>query len=658
MKKILIYLSRIAGLAVAFVIILLGVATVMLNVPSVQKQVADYATELLAEKLQTKVAIDSVRLNFFQQEIGLYGVGVEDREQRKMLDVKSLAVAMKWLPLLRRQVVVTDVKLEGVEALLLKPSKEDPANYQFVIDAFKKDKKQPEEKAPRDSTKKKFTLDVSHVNLRDIKVRYNDNDVALVYADYSKDWMGRHTATVNGLTAVLGKYDTALQKLSVTLQDSTCKATIEGVTARWEAVLKKGPQRNEASLAVLSAELHGLDSILKPKVQIKEFCFKTDNHKPRKNQGKPKKGFFDTGHLDITANMDVDVDYLTKDSLHARLTNGKATDKKTGFDIKGLQLAAATDFKRIHMTGIKLKQADTDIAIDHADLRLPNKKKGVALSYSTGNIAIRVLLKDIARPFAPVLANFTMPLQVTTRLNGNDDGMDFHNVRVQTTDRKLWIAAKGSIRNMKDKYQLAVRFHVDTMFAKAGIKETIISQFPVKKMMMKQLHALGDITYTGDFAVLWKKECFKGLLRTVPGNIIVNDLTLDEADKYVIGNVSTKTFNVGKALDLPSLGLVDCDATFKIDISKPRTAIMRKQKGGHLPIGNAEIHITDIKYKLFHIRNILTTLNSDGALAEGEVVQKGKRRDLFCSFSFTNTDQMRKMKVKPGIKFHKKEKTN
>ena len=38
----------------------------------------------------------------------------------------------------------------------------------------------------------------------------------------------------------------------------------------------------------------------------------------------------------------------------------------------------------------------------------------------------------------------------------------------------------------------------------------------------------------------------------------------------------------------------------------------------------------------------------------GDIYQRGKHRDLYISFSFTNTDEMQKMKItKPGIKFHK-----
>ena len=47
-------------------------------------------------------------------------------------------------------------------------------------------------------------------------------------------------------------------------------------------------------------------------------------------------------------------------------------------------------------------------------------------------------------------------------------------------------------------------------------------------------------------------------------------------------------------------------------------------------------------------------IKSDGAMAAGNLMQLGKRRALYCSFSFTDTDNMRDMKItNPGIMFYK-----
>jgi hypothetical protein len=142
-------------------------------------------------------------------------------------------------------------------------------------------------------------------------------------------------------------------------------------------------------------------------------------------------------------------------------------------------------------------------------------------------------------------------------------------------------------------------------------------------------------------------------LNTAAGNLNC-EFALDELNKYINGKVSSKNLELGKVMNLKGMGPMDAAADFTIDFSKPRTAKMRKEKGGKLPIGFFNATVNDVSYLGIHIRNLSATLNSDGAVATGDVYQSGRIRDLYFSYSFTDTDQMQKMKVtKPGIKFHK-----
>ena len=81
---------------------------------------------------------------------------------------------------------------------------------------------------------------------------------------------------------------------------------------------------------------------------------------------------------------------------------------------------------------------------------------------------------------------------------------------------------------------------------------------------------------------------------------------------------------------------------------------MRRKLGGKLPIGKVSATIADCSYKGVHVRNVDVNVTSDGAVATGDVIQRGNWRDLSCSFSFTDTNQMHKLKVSHGrMKFHK-----
>ena len=574
-RTLKIILKTAAGIVVlAVVLVIAGV--VLVNSKAFQQRVLRQATEMLSEKLQTTVKIDSIDIRFVQQQVRLYGVHVADQQQRPMLTIGQAGLDVDIREILGNKVVIENVEMSDASALLIKP-KGEPGNFQFVIDAFAK-----KPKAKPDTTtvpKKKMEFQIHKVKLSDISIKYNDAQVYLERAD------------IKGREAIF---------------------------------------LTEAKLRV-----------------------KTDNHKPRKNAGKPKRGYFDAGHLDIISQLKMEINATDKDTIRAELTHLEAVDSITGIDIRDISTKIKMAKKQLWLSDVNVQQKQTTLHIDSAHICLPSKKDSVALNYRTGRITGTAYLKDISRAFAPVLSKFSLPLNLSLTMSGTDSTMSFRDVRVNTADKRLTIAATGEIKELKSKEKLNITFDVSRMYAKSGIKEKIISQFPVKRMMMKQLHNLGNISYTGSFRIIRKEERFWGRLNTAAGSLRFL-FWLDERNKYVIGNAKSDNLDFGKVMEMKDLGKISASAEFKIDISKPRTAVMRRQKGGKLPIGNVKATVVDCSYKGIHVRNLDATVNSDGAMATGEIKQHGNYRDIHCSYSFTNTDEMHKLKVSDfGMKFHK-----
>ena len=623
MKRFLILTMKILAGLLAAIVALLAIAFGAFHTDAVQERLVQKSTELLSDYLQTSVRIEKATVSFIDQGVRLYGVEIDDQQQRKMFQMEELGVDLKLLPLLRKEVSISQAKIRGLEARLYKPATDSDsvANFQFVVDAFKSKKKPQRDSLATDSTQKRkpMTIDVRNLSLEDIKVCYNDTMKAeLGSLRYKKNSKGVQTAEVHDLTTSFVKHT------------------------------KKGPVDTRVSVGVVSAT----DGDGKRLVTIDNLIYQTDNHQPRKNTGKRHRGAFDVGHFDVLAQLNIQIDSIGKDTLVAQVTNGMASDRGSGLLLTELHLKVNANKRTAHLSDILVKMAHTSLNIASADIQLPSKKEQRPLAISTSQIKGRVLLKDIAQPFAPVLKKFSLPLNLQTQMTGNDNELRFRDVSVSTTDKKLTIAASGRISNLKDKYALRVHFDVHKMATDGAYAERVINQFDVKKFMMKQLHALGHFTYQGHFDVLWKKEQFAGVLNTVPGKLNVQ-LTLDELNKYVLGTVRTDSFELGKAMDMPDLGKITCKADFKFDISKPRTAQMRKVKGGKLPIGSVQADVAEGSYKKMKVHNLIAELESDGAVATGNITVKGKRVDVLCGFSFTNTNEMKKTKIKPGIRFHK-----
>ena len=643
MKKLVKWTVRILLGIVGMAAFLLIGAAIMLNTSWLQNKLLERATVLLTDKLQTKVVIDSVSIDVLTLDAELYGLMVEDRQHRKMLQMELLKADVDVWPLLEREVRISEVRVKGIQAELHKmphDSIDSVANYQFLIDAFKKDKSQKPKANSQEPKAKSLQFMMNKLTAERIDVKYNDYAFSLGRLQYTQP---RH---------------------------STPRVKIEQLEAHWNRVNKKGfTVAHEARIGTLTAQQKSVDSrqesgdrsqqptanSQKPiafNIDISQLNFRNDNHRPRKNMGKPKRGFFDAEHFNVLANLKLEVDYAKKDSVHGILREMTAVDSVMGIDIRDLHGGIAYSKKILHFTDMVVRQKDTELKFDSAYMQLPDKKNGTPLTYRTSTIKGHALLCDISRTFAPVLSNFTLPLDLNVRMEGRNDTITFRDVVVTRPGGMLTVKANGSITGLKDKHALRIHFDVADMVAKGGEKERIISQFPVKKLMMKQLHALGTIRYKGSFNVLWKKEEFQGVLNTKVGYLNFY-FAIDESNKYLQGRVQTSGLRLGEALDMPKIGPVSAVAQFTIDISKPRTALMRRRLGGKLPIGNVKAKVSEASYKFVKTHNLDVSIVSNGAVAEGSLQAPGKRVDLNCTFSFTNTNDLKKMKVRPGIKFHK-----
>jgi hypothetical protein len=130
--------------------------------------------------------------------------------------------------------------------------------------------------------------------------------------------------------------------------------------------------------------------------------------------------------------------------------------------------------------------------------------------------------------------------------------------------------------------------------------------------------------------------------------------TIDDNNGRLRGAFSSPAVKVGQVMDMPKIGDVDCQADFDIDISKQRTAQIRRQNGGKLPIGTVSAKVNDCSYKRTHFRNIHINIKSDGANATGDILQLGNRRQISCEFIYNESDPKHKLRIKnPSLHFGK-----
>lgn len=595
----------------AIIAILIMATLIIANSNFVQNKLVSIATNALSRQLNTEIEIDHIGLNLLNMSASIEGIRLKDQQQRDLLKVKRIWGRLQPLALLRKEIRLRKCEVDSINAQLIKPE-DGPANYQFLLDSSKKDNRQP-----KDSTKHStFKFDLKDAEVKGIHVSYNDAIYEISQAFYNH-WRGAHSITIHH-----AKTD-------------------------WQKQTKKALVRWHLDSGTLTATIPENG---KKHVDIKGLELKSDCDLPRRNFGKPHHGDFDDRHFNLLADFGIDILHTGKDSVQLRLTKGCVKDTIAGIDLTELTSDITISGKHITLSNAVVQQVTTRLDIPKGHIYLPDKKKGTSLNYHADTIKGRVMLKDISQPFAKVLQKFSIPLNLSVNLSGTNEGMLFKDIHVNTDDNKLTINAMGMLRNLRDARKLALHFEVYQMKAMPGIKDKIINQFTVKKHMMYQVYALGRIRYSGSFDILWKKQQFRGLLNTEKGDVNFN-FELDGNTKYLTGKVSTDSLSLGELFKLKNISDIDCTADFKIDISKARTAIMRRQKGGKLPIGHVDADIRKVGYRTIHMKNIFANIESDGAVADGDVTLKGSLTNLIVQFSFTNTEEMHKMKIKPKLNF-------
>lgn len=173
-----IYLRRILkalGITVATLLtlaIIAGVAlAAWLRTDAARQQVLQISVDMLREKLQTEVSVDSVSIELLKGQVRIYDVRVNDRDDSLLVSMEQLHVGIAPSDLLDRRVRVTDVELYGADARLWKDSLTN--NFQFVIDAFKKKNKDTDKRKTRKPGKLKLEVDVKDVLLKNMHVRWD-----------------------------------------------------------------------------------------------------------------------------------------------------------------------------------------------------------------------------------------------------------------------------------------------------------------------------------------------------------------------------------------------------------------------------------------------------------------------------------------------------
>ena len=130
-------LKKIAIGIIIFIAIVYVLPATLLQIPYFQEKVSHQVASYLTNKLQTKVHISQLELEFFNKLI-LKDVYFEDFSGEVLFQAKRIAAGFEFIPLLRKKWRFNSIQLFTFRFNLSKETDDSPLNIRYIIDAFAK----------------------------------------------------------------------------------------------------------------------------------------------------------------------------------------------------------------------------------------------------------------------------------------------------------------------------------------------------------------------------------------------------------------------------------------------------------------------------------------------------------------------------------------
>ncbi len=134
---------------------------ILTSLPAFQKWGAGVASQLLEDKIKSKVSIGNVRMNLLGRVV-LDNVHLYDRRDTLMLRASRIAAKVDFMPLIERKIRISGAQLIGAKAKIYKDG-DEPFNFQFIVDAFSK----------KDTTSSPLDLAIGALVVRRGEVRFD-----------------------------------------------------------------------------------------------------------------------------------------------------------------------------------------------------------------------------------------------------------------------------------------------------------------------------------------------------------------------------------------------------------------------------------------------------------------------------------------------------
>lgn len=655
-RTLLSKLLRIFAWVLGSVIFLVLLVLLLIQLPPVQNFGRKKVVSFLQGKLKTHVEIGKLAIKF-PTDLSLQNVFIEDQSKDTLLYGKELSVNLKMLQLLRSNVEIEEIYLDGIVGKVSRLPPDSVFNFQFIVDAFASENtKQPE---TQDTSTLK--IDINRIVVKNSHVIYDD--------PYSGNDMNLR---IGLLDAKMDKFDPdhlLFDIPNITLkgikgyyyQLTPLKKSVEKVVAEAAAeddnylqllnkainltdidvVFKSDPSKLHSSFKIGNMEIHPETLDLKNSViTLKDARLNNSAIAIQTQSAAPTKSAKDTVIAEKTPSFKIIAGNLVINSSHIKYDDASAPRAPSGMDFSHLNLKdfnfnassvrynSDTIIANIHSasvkdtsgfvlnklqtyfemnpTGVSLKNLyiETpgtvlkDLAvISYPSLETMKKNPGVLgldINLSGSKIAVKDILSFMPSMAAQLPANAT--LYADTRITGRVDNLNLQKVILRGLNGTD-INVNGIVKGLPE---------TDKMYADLKINTFKTSQKNILALIPKNTLPT-NITLPQNIQA---SGVFRGSMTSLYTDLNINTSLGGMKVTGTLGNIKdteranynmvlkARNIQVGTLIQNPSLGSLTADLKVKGRGLNPETA-------------NAMFDgiVSDITLNGYHYQNILANGN-------------------------------------------------
>jgi autotransporter translocation and assembly factor TamB len=427
-KKILKYLS----ITIASIILLLIIVIFSLRIPAVQNFAKGHLITFLENKIQTKVTLDKVYVDF-PNNIEIKNLYLQGQDVDTLLYVKNFDAGLDIWQLLKNKVDINSIDLDGVRANVVR-KQDGTFNFDYIVNAFAANDKEEE----KDSKPFIFSLDkvkiqnvdVSFIDKQagnNIKVAFNKFDTRVKTFDLEKNDYAIGDLIVDGL--------------KLKLKQDLVKEVAKKVEEKVDSLNQKQPMKiGLKGIQLSNFDIDYGDDNTQLFAQLNFKSFKTTIKKLDLEKNSYDIGDIDLNGLNLKFNQNLvqDIQNQTNDKVDVKSTSAPLQLALNKINLKDINVEYGDENVKMYA---KVKLNDFNTIIRKLDLEQS--------IYQIGDINLDGL--DAVYNQKVVAKKSTVNTSTSKPLNIDLNKLNLTNIKVDYNDESSRTKAKVDVKDLKSK---------------------------------------------------------------------------------------------------------------------------------------------------------------------------------------------------------------